>query len=162
LWTVKRLAGPRIVEETIEFFRALSSMEEGLRTRAGEMAALLRHEDTAFVLVSSPRAEAIDEATYLARFFSDGRAVDGPGLRTFMAERYRWLDGVPELLDELRAAGADLHALTNYPPWYRLVEERLGLGARVPWTFVSCERGGTVRRAEVRRPSAFSPSQGNC
>jgi anion-transporting ArsA/GET3 family ATPase len=66
LWTVKRLAGPAIVEDTIEFFRSLSGMEDGLRTRAAEMAAELRADSTAFVLVSSPRAEAIDEASYLA------------------------------------------------------------------------------------------------
>ena len=66
LWTVKRLAGPKIVEETVEFFRSLSAIEGGLRTRAAEMSALLRDERTAFVLVSSPRAEAIEEATFLA------------------------------------------------------------------------------------------------
>ncbi len=73
LWTVKRLAGPKIVEETIEFFRSLSGMEAGLRTRAAEMSALLRDERTAFVLVSSPRAEAIDEATFLAGALRGGR-----------------------------------------------------------------------------------------
>jgi HAD superfamily hydrolase (TIGR01509 family) len=91
----------------------------------------------------------IDEATYFARFFADGRPIDGEGLKRFMAERYRWLDGVPALLGDLRAAGVELHALTNYPPWYRLIEERLGLGAHVSWTFVSCERG-------VRKPDAES------
>ncbi|MGB8857992.1 MAG: ArsA-related P-loop ATPase [Ilumatobacteraceae bacterium] len=72
LWTVKRLAGPKIIQELIEFFRALSGMEAGLRTRAAEMSALLRDERTAFVLVSSPRAEAIDEATFLTEALSDG------------------------------------------------------------------------------------------
>ena len=72
LWTVKRLAGPKIVEEIIEFFRSLSGMEAGLRTRAAEMSALLRDEQTAFVLVSSPRAEAIDEASFLAEALSEG------------------------------------------------------------------------------------------
>lgn len=72
LWTVKRLAGPMIVQETIEFFRSLSGMEAGLRQRASEMAALLRHEQTAFVLVSSPRAEAIDEAGFLVTALRDG------------------------------------------------------------------------------------------
>ena len=73
LWTVKRLAGPKIVEETIEFFRSLATMEAGLRTRAAEMSALLRDERTAFVLVSSPRAEAIDEATFLAEALRSGK-----------------------------------------------------------------------------------------
>jgi anion-transporting ArsA/GET3 family ATPase len=72
LWTVKRLAGPKIVEEIIEFFRSLSGMEAGLRARAGEMSALLRSPSTAFVLVSSPRAEAIDEAAFLADALATG------------------------------------------------------------------------------------------
>ena len=72
LWTVKRLAGPKIVEDIIEFFRSLSGMEAGLRQRAAEMSALLRSPSTAFVLVSSPRAEAIDEATFLAEALDTG------------------------------------------------------------------------------------------
>lgn len=72
LWTVKRLAGPTIVEDTIEFFRAISGLEAGLRQRAAEMAALLRADHTAFVLVSSPRAEAIDEASFLAGALHEG------------------------------------------------------------------------------------------
>jgi anion-transporting ArsA/GET3 family ATPase len=66
LWAIRRLAGPKVVEDTIEFFRALSGMEAGLRARAAETATILRGERTAFVLVSSPRAEAIDEASHLA------------------------------------------------------------------------------------------------
>jgi anion-transporting ArsA/GET3 family ATPase len=72
LWTVKRLAGPKIVEDTIEFFRSLAGMEAGLRERAAEMSILLRDERTAFVLVSSPRSEAIDEAAFLAQAIRDG------------------------------------------------------------------------------------------
>lgn len=73
LWAVRRLAGPKVVEDIIEFFRSLSGMEAGLRQRAAEAAALLRGADTAFVLVSSPRAEAIDEATHLATALVAGK-----------------------------------------------------------------------------------------
>jgi anion-transporting ArsA/GET3 family ATPase len=66
LWAIRRLAGPQIVEDTVDFFRALAGIEAGLRQRARETAAELRSERTAFVLVSSPRAEAIDEAIDLA------------------------------------------------------------------------------------------------
>jgi len=62
---VRKLAGPKVVEDIIEFFRSLSGMEAGLRQRAAEAATLLRADTTAFVLVSSPRAEAIDEAAHL-------------------------------------------------------------------------------------------------
>jgi anion-transporting ArsA/GET3 family ATPase len=72
LWAIRRLAGPQVVEDTIEFFRALSVMEAGLRARAAETAAILRGETTAFVLVSSPRAEAIDEASHLAAALRTG------------------------------------------------------------------------------------------
>jgi anion-transporting ArsA/GET3 family ATPase len=72
LWAVRRLAGPKVVEDTIEFFRSLAGLEEGLRERAAEASQILRDDKTAFVLVSSPRAEAIDEATHLATALKDG------------------------------------------------------------------------------------------
>lgn len=65
LWAIRRLAGAKVVEDTVEFFRSLSGMEAGLRQRAAETSKILRRPDTAFVLVSSPRAEAIDEAFHL-------------------------------------------------------------------------------------------------
>ena len=72
LWVVRKLAGPKVVEDIIEFFRSLSGMEAGLRQRAAEAATLLRAETTAFVLVSSPRAEAIDEAAHLVHALQTG------------------------------------------------------------------------------------------
>ena len=71
-WTVKRLAGPRIVEDTIELFRAMTGIEEGLKSRAAAVSALLRLPSTSFVLVSSPRAEAIDESQHLADALEQG------------------------------------------------------------------------------------------
>lgn len=65
LWAVKRLAGPQIVEDTVQFFRSLANIEGGLRDRAKEVSSLLRSDNTAFVVVSSPRAEAVGEAEHL-------------------------------------------------------------------------------------------------
>ena len=65
LWAVRRLAGPQIVEDTMEFFRSLANIEPGLRRRAGEVSTLLRSADATFVVVSSPRAEAIGESEHL-------------------------------------------------------------------------------------------------
>jgi anion-transporting ArsA/GET3 family ATPase len=73
VWTVKRLAGPSIVEETVAFFRSIAAIEAGLRQRAVEMAAALRSPSTSFVVVTSPRAEAIDEADHLAGVLGEGR-----------------------------------------------------------------------------------------
>ncbi|MEL6892900.1 MAG: ArsA-related P-loop ATPase [Actinomycetota bacterium] len=65
LWAVKRLAGPQIVEDTLEFFRSITTLEGGLRERAEAVSARLREDSTAFVVITSPRAEAIGEARHL-------------------------------------------------------------------------------------------------
>jgi anion-transporting ArsA/GET3 family ATPase len=72
LWTVRRLAGPRIVEDTLAFFRAISGMEAGLRRRADEVSDMLRSDGAAFVVVSSPRSEAIDESSFLLEGLQKG------------------------------------------------------------------------------------------
>ena len=71
LWAVKRLAGPQIVEDTISFFRSLANIEGGLRQRAKEVSRLLRGDLTSFVVVSSPRAEAVGEAEHLLDAIAD-------------------------------------------------------------------------------------------
>lgn len=89
----------------------------------------------------------IDEATFAARCFRDGRALDYDGLVAALTGAYRYLDGIEPLLAALAGAGHQLHALSNYPVWYRLIESRLGLSRYLAWSFVSCETG-------VRKPDA--------
>ena len=72
LWAVRRLAGPQIVEDTVEFFRSLANIEPGLRSRAQEVSVLLRSDVASFIVVSSPRAEAIGEAEHLIGALRDG------------------------------------------------------------------------------------------
>ncbi len=78
---------------------------------------------------------------YYGRMFADSRPVDGKGLESALVHAYRFLDGIEELLTELAARGTPMHAFSNYPVWYHLVEARLGLSRWVPWTFVSCNTG---------------------
>lgn len=89
----------------------------------------------------------IDEAECMGRFFRDGRAFDVAAFKRHIAEGYAFLPGVEALLSELKRADIEMHALSNYTPWYRLIEERVGLSRYVQWTFVSCETG-------VRKPDA--------
>jgi anion-transporting ArsA/GET3 family ATPase len=72
LWAVRRLAGPQIVEDTVEFFRSLANIEPGLRSRAEEVSVLLRSPAATFVVVSSPRAEAVGEAEHMIGALRDG------------------------------------------------------------------------------------------
>jgi HAD superfamily hydrolase (TIGR01509 family) len=80
-------------------------------------------------------------------FFIDGRAIDGAGLKTCMGAAYAWIDGMDAVLRELHAHGVEMHLLSNYPVWYRLCVERLGIERWVSATFVSCKTG-------VRKPEA--------
>ncbi|MGE0710413.1 MAG: HAD family hydrolase [Planctomycetota bacterium] len=91
-----------------------------------------------------------DEETFAAGYFRDRRPVDKAGFQAALRAGYRWLPGIEPLLAELRAAGAPMHVLSNYPPWYRLIEEELGLSRYLPWSFVSCETG--ARKPE---PAAY-------
>ena len=93
----------------------------------------------------------IDEEEFLEVFLSD-REWDRDAFRAEVRAAYRWLPGMRELLDELRARPSrpSLHALSNYPPWYRWIEERCGLGDRLDSAFLSCELG--VRKPE---PEAY-------
>ncbi|MEZ5171640.1 MAG: ArsA-related P-loop ATPase [Acidimicrobiia bacterium] len=66
LRTVARVVGREVIEDVIAFLRAFEGMEEGFRSRAEGVRALLADPATAFVLVTSPRREAVAEAVFFA------------------------------------------------------------------------------------------------
>jgi anion-transporting ArsA/GET3 family ATPase len=66
LRTISRVAGADIVRDAVNFFQAFEGMEEGFRTRAARVRDLLADQDTAFVLVASPRPDSVDEAVHFA------------------------------------------------------------------------------------------------
>lgn len=78
---------------------------------------------------------------FLGSFFADGRAFDWSRFVDAVQSSYRWIPGMKELLGDLCAAGCTMHAFSNYPVWYRLIEDRLGLSRFIDWTFVSCVTG---------------------
>ncbi len=66
LRTIARVAGADIVGDAVAFFQAFEGMEEGFRNRAARVRELLTEQDTAFVLVASPRPDSVDEAVHFA------------------------------------------------------------------------------------------------
>ena len=88
----------------------------------------------------------IDEAEYFRRYFRDRRAFDHAAFQEVVSGAYRWLEGAEELLSRLNRFGFEMHALSNYPIWYRTIDARLGLSRYLPWTFVSCRTG-------IRKPA---------
>jgi len=114
LWAVRRLAGPQIVEDTVEFFRSLANIEPGLRARAEEVSVLLRSEGAAFIVVSSPRAEAIGEAEHLIGALRDGHFP-------FTGVVVNLIHPLPEPLtakDRAALADVDTGALVDHLRWH--------------------------------------------
>jgi HAD superfamily hydrolase (TIGR01509 family) len=106
----------------------------------------------------------IDEKTFLTRFFADGRAIDPVALKRCLMVSYQWLDGVEEVLDELSGLGVPMHALSNYPTWYRLIERKLSCSRYFNWSFVSCVTGfrKPARTAYEHALSVLGVSAGRC
>lgn len=96
------------------------------------------------------RRGEINEDQLFQKFFKDGRPVDGAGLVQHLMQAYNYVQGMDNLLQRLATADYEIHACSNYPVWYRNIEEKLGLSALgLNWTYISCE--GPM--AGLRKPS---------
>ena len=77
LHTVARVVGSEAIDDVVSFFRAFEGMEAGFRDRALSVEALLAAPETGFVLVTSPRRDAMEEAEFFARQLGrTGKAID--------------------------------------------------------------------------------------
>jgi anion-transporting ArsA/GET3 family ATPase len=68
---MKRATGIDLLQDLGEFFRAFGDMTDGFRERAGRVNELLGARSTTFVLVTSPRREAIEEGVWFHRRLKD-------------------------------------------------------------------------------------------
>ncbi len=136
LKTVARVVGTQVVQDAVTFFQAFEGMEEGFRQRAQRVLDLLSDPETAFVLVASPRRDAVEEADFFVeklaeagipvqamvinrmhpRFGGDGAEGD--------RERARSLAGTP--LEALYENRAQLHQMADSEE-----EHVAGLSSRV-------------------------------
>lgn len=96
--------------------------------------------------------DQISEEELMRIFFADGRSFDGQALKQHMADCYRYLDGMEVLLQRLAASGAQVHAFSNYPAWWQMIEDKLRVSRYMEWTFVSCQ--GPLRG--MRKPATDS------
>ena len=77
LRTISKVVGTEPVDDIVEFFRSFEGMEQGFRERAALVTELLAASETAFVLVTSPRRDAVQEAEFFAARLTDSEfAVD--------------------------------------------------------------------------------------
>ncbi len=105
LRTISRVAGSEIVEDAVAFFRAFEGMEEGFKERARRVEELLANPGTAFVLVTAPREDSIDEA----RFFAQRLSESSIPVSALIVNRLfpSFATGVPLLGDLSAARGPD-------------------------------------------------------
>jgi anion-transporting ArsA/GET3 family ATPase len=77
LRAVSKVVGGAVVNDAVAFFTAFEGMEQGFRERAANVSALLDDPRTGFVVVTTPRREAVNEAVFFAdRLTSSSDRVD--------------------------------------------------------------------------------------
>lgn len=76
--SLSKVVGGEVIADAIAFFQAFEGMEEGFKQRAVHVDHLLAADETAFILVASPKADTVAEAAYFAERLSEhGIAVRG-------------------------------------------------------------------------------------
>lgn len=124
LRTVSRVVGSEVVSDAIAFFQAFEGMEEGFRERARRVQELLASDAAAFVLVASPRRDAVAEA----QFFAGKLAESGIGVDALVVNRlhprFGGGDGVSEGAAALRARAASLASTPLGPLYANLADFR--------------------------------------
>jgi len=107
--TVGRVVGTEVIDDVVAFFRAFEGMEQGFRERAASVTALLADADTAFVLVTSPRRDAVDEA----EFFATRLRESNLSVAALVVNRVHPTFGETEEIDALRERAAQLTELVS-------------------------------------------------
>jgi anion-transporting ArsA/GET3 family ATPase len=113
LRTVSRVVGAEVIDDAIAFFQAFEGMEQGFRDRADAVLRLLSDDDTAFVLVASPRRDTIEEARYFAEKLTEASIE----VRALIVNRMHPTFG--DGLAEATAARADTLASSDLGGLYR-------------------------------------------
>jgi anion-transporting ArsA/GET3 family ATPase len=83
LRTLEEATGMRVLAEISEFFVGMQGLFEGMNERMDRVYRVLRSPKTAFVLISSPEEEVLEEAEYL----NDKMAQLGMPLRAVVLNR---------------------------------------------------------------------------
>ena len=60
-----RLVGSSLVDDVVAFFADFEGLDQGFRRRAEEIERLLSGPDTAYVLITAPRRDRLDEADWI-------------------------------------------------------------------------------------------------
>jgi anion-transporting ArsA/GET3 family ATPase len=123
---MKRATGIDLLADMGEFFRSFAGMTEGFRERAGLVNELLADDRTAFVLVTSPRRHALEDAVWFHHRLTEA----GMPFAGVIANRVHQGGGEsdPERLASLLGDELAAKVLRTYEAERRLAErDRAGL-----------------------------------
>jgi anion-transporting ArsA/GET3 family ATPase len=112
LRTISRVVGGEVVADAVAFFQAFEGMEQGFRERAAAVLSMLRAPSTAFVLVTSPRRDAVEEAAYFADKLAES-GIDVDGLVVNRLHPAFGTVGVPDGLGDLGTNLADFRRIAE-------------------------------------------------
>jgi anion-transporting ArsA/GET3 family ATPase len=90
LRAIGKVVGSDVLTDAVAFFQAFAGMETGFRERADAVVALLRADETAFVVVASPRRDTVAEAVW----FDAQLADQGVGVAALIVNRMHPAFGV--------------------------------------------------------------------
>ena len=100
---MKRVTGSDLIADLSEFFAAFGDMAVGIRERAGRVKELLADPATTFLLVTSPRRDAIDEAIFFRRRLRDSGMPFGTAVVNRVHEGVHESADGEDVLDDLVA-----------------------------------------------------------
>jgi anion-transporting ArsA/GET3 family ATPase len=83
LKAVGKIIGGDVLADAVAFFQAFEGMEDGFRRRAQDVLQLLQKEATAWVLISAPTVEAVEEGMA----FAEAIAKRGISIAAIIANR---------------------------------------------------------------------------
>jgi anion-transporting ArsA/GET3 family ATPase len=119
LRTVSKVVGGEVLRDAIAFFQAFDGMEAGFRERAERVLHLLDAPETAYVLVTSPRRESVEEADFFARRLGEEHLAVAALIVNRMHPSFGAGDGVAVRAAADAATGTALGAL-----WANLADFR--------------------------------------
>jgi anion-transporting ArsA/GET3 family ATPase len=124
---LKRVTGVDLLRDLSEFFQSFGDMSEGFRARAERVSELLGSDAATFVLVASPRHDAIDDAI----FFHDQLHARRMPFGGVVVNRFHEVRGTKDDLDLTETLGPELAAKVeaNYDDYEVLIDrDRANLG----------------------------------
>ena len=127
---LKRVTGVDLLQDISEFFQSFGDMASGFRERADRVTDLLADSRTTFLLVTSPRYDAVDEAVFFHHRLQDAGMPFGAAVVNRMHELPAKGNGVAKEVEELLGPELGRKVASNLEDYRRLAErDRLSLEA---------------------------------